>query len=280
MILCGAASQGLGARLADELDTELGEVEYDRFPDGERIVRVPAPLEGRVTVVASTVSDGAHIQLLQLQDAAREAGANEVVTVVPYLGYARQDQAFEPGEPVSVRAVAHAIAGGSDRVVTVNPHEPDVMRYFDVPTATVDGAGRLAEPLPELSDPVFLAPDESAAPLATSVRDAYGDGTVDFFEKVRDHETGAVRVTPHDTGVADRDVVVVDDIIATGSTMSEAIDHLGDPARVFVTCVHPLFVGNARTKLARAGAKEVFGTDSIESAVTSVSLAPAIAEVL
>jgi len=277
MILSGAASQGLGARLSTALDEELGAVEFDRFPDGEKIVRVPDQVSERAVVVASTVSDAAHVQVLQLQDAAREAGATEVVTVIPYLGYARQDQAFDPGEPVSVRAVARAISTGTDRVVTVNPHKDAVMEFFDVPTTTVDGAGRLADPLPSLEDPVFLAPDENAHSLAASVRDAYGAGAVDHFQKDRDHETGAVRIFPHDTSVTDRDVVIVDDIVATGATMSEAITHLESPARVFVACVHPLLAGNAWTRLSRAGVESVYGTDTIESAVSSVSVAPTIA---
>ncbi|MFB6103663.1 MAG: ribose-phosphate diphosphokinase [Halobacteriaceae archaeon] len=280
MILSGAASQGLGARLAGALDEELGAVEFDEFPDGEQIVRIPDRVDGRVVVVASTVSDSAHIQLLQLQDAAREAGATEIVTVIPYLGYARQDKAFTAGEPVSVRAVARAVSTGADHVVTVNPHQSAVMEYFDVPTTTVDGAGRLAEPLPSLTDPVFLAPDENAHSVAASVRDAYGTGSVDYFEKDRDHETGTVDIHPHETAVTDRDVVIVDDIVATGSTMSEAIAHLESPRRVFVGCVHPLLAGNAWTRLARAGVETVYGTDTIESAVSSVSVAPAIAATL
>lgn len=279
MILSGAASQGLGARLATELGAPLGDVSFERFPDGEQLVEVPGSLEGRAIVVSSTVSDAAHIQTLQLQDAAREAGAEEVVTVLPYLGYARQDAAFAAGQPVSARAVAAALSTGTDRVLTVTPHEPSVLEYFEVPASTVDAAGRLAEPLPSLSDPVFLAPDESAAGLATAVRDGYGRGEVDHFEKER-HSGSEVAISPHAADVTNRDVVIVDDIVATGETMSEAIAHLDAPASVSVACVHPLLVGNARTRLARAGVDRVYGTDTVESAVTAVSVAPAIADQL
>lgn len=277
MILSGAASQGLGARLASELGAPLGDVSFERFPDGEQLVKVPGSIEGRAIVVSSTVSDAAHVQTLQLQDAAREAGAEDVVTVLPYLGYARQDAAFTAGQPVSARAVAAALSTGTDRVLTVTPHESSVLEYFDVPASTVDGAGRLAEPLPSLSDPVFLAPDESAAGLAAAVRDGYGEGVVDHFEKER-HSGSKVAISPHAADVSGRDVVIVDDIVATGETMSEAIAHLDDPASVSVACVHPLLVGNARTRLARAGVDRVYGTDTVESAVTAVSVAPAIAD--
>ncbi|WP_323192900.1 ribose-phosphate pyrophosphokinase-like domain-containing protein, partial [Halostella sp. PRR32] len=112
-------------------------------------------------VVASTATSDAFVELLQLQDAAREAGASEVVTVLPYMGYARQDEAFTAGDPVSARAVARALSANTDRVLTVNPHETAVCEFFE-PTATaVDAAGVLADPLPgDLGEPLFLAPDE------------------------------------------------------------------------------------------------------------------------
>ncbi|QFU82234.1 ribose-phosphate diphosphokinase [Natronorubrum aibiense] len=279
-IVSGAASQTLAAALARELDVSLATAEYDRFPDGELLAAAPDFGDDRAIVVASTVSSDAHLELLQLQDAVREAGAEEVVTVLPYMGYGRQDKAFEAGHPISARAVARAISTGADRVLTVTPHEEAVCEFFE-PTATaVDAAGRLAEPLPDdLADPVFLSPDAGAIELAETVRDAYGDGETDYFEKVR-HSGTDVEITPSDVDVAGRDVVVADDIIATGSTMSEAVAVLQDRGveRVFLTCVHPLLARNAVTKLSRAGVEAIYGTDTIERSVSAVSVAPALAE--
>ncbi len=282
MILSGSASQSLAATLADESDHRLGFVEYESFPDGELLATAPEFDGGRAVIVASTVSSDAHIELLQLQDAAREWGAEEVVTVLPYMGYGRQDKAFDHGHPISARAVARAISTGTDRVLTVNPHEEAICDFFDVPAESIDAAGHLAEPLPDdLTDPVFLSPDDGALDIAETVRDTYGDGVIDYFEKKRISGT-EVEITPSDTDVTGRDVVVTDDIIATGSTMSEAVSLLQgrDVGRVYVTCVHPMLAQNARTKLAQAGVEAVFGTDTIERAVSQVSVAPSIADAL
>lgn len=282
MILSGSASQSLAATLADESDHRLGFVEYESFPDGELLATAPEFDGGRAVIVASTVSGDAHIELLQLQDAAREWGAEEVVTVLPYMGYGRQDKAFDHGHPISARAVARAISTGTDRVLTVNPHEEAICDFFDVPAESIDAAGHLAEPLPDdLTDPVFLSPDDGALDIAETVRDTYGDGVIDYFEKKRVSGT-EVEITPSDTDVTGRDVVVTDDIIATGSTMSEAVSLLQrrDVGRVYVTCIHPMLAQNARTKLAQAGVEAVFGTDTIERAVSQVSVAPSIADAL
>ncbi len=282
MIISGAASQTLAVRLAATLDEPLAPVEYDRFPDGELYVRLGETATDRAVIVASTVSSDAHIELLELQDAAREAGIEQVTTVLPYMGYARQDKAFKRGEPVSARALARAIDTGTDRVITVNPHEPGVREFFDPPATIVDAAPQLAGPLPEeLTAPVFLAPDTGATSLARSVRDRYGTGTIDAFEKTR--ETGdTVQIEPSEIDVAGHDVVIVDDIIATGSTMSAAIEALTDRGarRVFVVCVHAVFVNDARSKLARAGIDGLYATDTIERAASTVSAAPAIATAL
>ena len=282
MIIAGSASQSLAAVLADELDRPLADATYDRFPDGELLVELADIDAERAIVVASTTSSDAHLELLLLQDAAREAGVTDLTTVVPYMGYARQDAAFEPGQPISARAVARAISSGTDRVLTVNPHETTVCDFFTVPTTAVDAAGLLARPLPtDLADPVFLSPDAGAIGLAETVRDAYDAGTVDHFEKTRRSGT-EVEIAPSGTVVADRDVVVVDDIVSTGTTMSEAIGVLADRdvGRVFVCCVHPMLAGTALLSLSRAGVEAIYGTDTIEQPVSTVSAAPAITAAL
>ena len=279
MIVPGAASQVLAARLATELGEPLAAVEYDCFPDGETLATVPDFDGDRAVVVATTDTNDAWVELLQLQDAVREAGASEVVTVLPYMGYARQDQSFEAGQPVSARAMARAISTGADRVVLVNPHEDAVADFFACHVTVCDAAGRLAEPLPgSLADPLFLSPDAGAVGLAEAVRDAYGGGEVDFFEKTR-HSGTDVEISPSDADAAGRSVVLVDDIVATGSTMSEAVAHLtADGAdRVFAACVHPLLAGNARLKLERAGIERIIGTDTVERDVSRVSVAPVVA---
>lgn len=279
MIISCSASQSLAAALATETGRTLADVSYTAFPDGELLFATEPDADTAIVIGATPTSD-AHIELLLAQDAAREAGAQHITTVIPYMGYARQDTAFEPGQPVSARAVATAIGTGTDHVLVVNPHTNDVCDYFGVPAEPVDAASRLAEPLPEsLTDPVFLAPDEGAISIGQTVRDAYGAGAVDYFTKTRLSGT-TVEIAPSDTDVADRDIVIVDDIIATGGTMSEAIGVLTDrgAARIYATCIHPVLARNARVRLAKSGITALYGTDTLERAASTVSVAPVLAD--
>ncbi|ELZ42258.1 ribose-phosphate pyrophosphokinase [Halorubrum saccharovorum DSM 1137] len=283
MIVPGSSSQLLAAALAEETGRPLATPTYDRFPDGEGLAAAPDFAGDEAVVVAATDSDEAWVELLQLQDAVREAGAERVTTVTPYMGYARQDESFGDGQPVSARAMARAVSTGTDRVVLVNPHESGVADFYDVPAETVDAAGVLADPLPtDLADPLFLAPDEGAVGIAETVRDAYGAGETDYFEKHRDRDTGEVEVSPSDAAVAGRDVVVVDDIVATGSTMSESVAVLNDrgAARVLAACVHPMLAANAVTKLRGAGVDRIVGSDTLERGCSVVSVAPVLADAL
>ncbi len=278
-IIPGSSSQALAAAVADELEATLTVPTYSRFSDGETLAAVPGFDDSEAVIVAATASNDAHIELLQLQDAAREAGAETITTVIPYLGYARQDKAFKRGQPISVRAMAKAISTATDRVLLVEPHEPAVAEFFSVPTEPLEAAALLAEPLSGLSDPLFVAPDEGAIELATTTRDAYGEGAVDYFEKTRDYDTGEIELTPSDALVEGRDVVVVDDIIATGGTMSGAISVLDrrGAGNIYAVCVHPVLAESALTKLSAAGVESVIGTDTLETAVSEVSVAPAVA---
>ena len=278
MIVPGHSAQGLAAAVATATQQPLAGVAYDRFPDGELFHRITTEEMETAVIVAAIDSSDALVGVLQLQDAAGEV-AESVTTVLSYMGYARQDRAFESGEPVSARALAAAVSTGTDQVVLVNPHEPAVTSFFDVPTMVCDATPVLADAVdPAHTDPSIVAPDASARPMAVALRDALGRGAVEHFEKTRQSST-SVDLSDDGLDVTDRTVVLVDDIISTGTTMATAAARLLDAGavRVDVACVHGLLVGAAQTALRRSGVTEIITTDTLDTAPATITVADAIA---
>lgn len=279
MIISGSTTQSLATALATELDRPLAPVSFSQFPDNELLATAQTNTDHAI-IIASTPTPESHIELLQLQDAVREAGTEKITTVIPYMGYARQDSVFEDGQPISARIIAKALSIETDTIILVTPHTPRTTDFFTVPTTIVNAEPVLADPLPDnLTDPLFLAPDENALSIATSVRDAYGTGETDFFEKTR-LSGNEVEITPSDTTVTNRDVILVDDIIATGGTMATATRVLTERGAnlIIAACVHPVLTGAARINLARAGITAIHGTDTLERQETSTTVAPVLAD--
>ncbi|MDZ7687310.1 MAG: ribose-phosphate diphosphokinase [Halobacteriales archaeon] len=276
MIVAGSASQVLSARVARETGRRLAEVEYEEFPDGERLVRVPGATDENVAVVASTPTDAAYVELLQILDACSDA--SRIDLVLPYMGYARQDKKFEEGEAVSARALSSALPR-VETVTTVNLHERSVLEdWFNAAEKNdLDATPLLADALPLDEDALVLSPDEGARELAESLADALG---ADADHLVKERLSGdEVRIHPKSLDAEGRDAVVVDDMVATGGTMSEAVGMLNDQGArsVHAACVHPVFARNAVLRLYSAGAETVVATDTLSTALSEVSVAPLIA---
>ena len=140
-IIPGVTTQVLAARIAAELGGNASLCEFKKFPDGELYTRVVDEIKDEeVTIVQSLMADYGLISLLQLIDAVEEA--HKTTVVIPYLGYARQDKRFKPGEAISSRAIARGIsfAGIVDKIYVVNVHNRAVLRYFDVDAKELDAA--------------------------------------------------------------------------------------------------------------------------------------------
>jgi len=275
-IIGGCASQLLAGRIAKELGERLILTEFKTFPDGERYTRIIDKISDEVVIVQSIITDSDFITLLQLIDACE--GAN-ITVVIPYMGYARQDKKFKEGEAISSRALARTI--DVDRVITVNIHEDSILRYFNTQAESLDATGLLGEYLRtmRLADPVVISPDGGAISLAKSAAVVL-DADYDYLEKKR-VSGDTVVITPKKLDIVGRDVIIIDDMVSTGGTMAEAIAlFISQVSSVHVACVHPVFTGNAVLRLFHAGVKSIISTDTLEKAVSVVSVAPLIASAL
>lgn len=276
-IVSGPASQSLSSLVASLLGCDLIMTETKVFPDGEVYVRVESETKGeKVVIIQSTPTNADIVYLLQMMDACGDA--EKLTVVIPYFGYARQDRKFQQGEAISARAIAKAIE--ADAVYTINLHNESVLKFFSCKAKNLDAAPLIGEFLKKmkLHRPLIIAPDDGAASLAKNA--ALGSDW-DVLEKKR-VTSYKVEISTKKMDAADRDVVIIDDIISTGGTIAEAARLLkGWKVRdIYVACVHPVLAADSTIKLSSAGVKKLIATDTIEKDVSVVSVAPLIARAL
>jgi len=287
IVVPGPASTELGRRVATLLGARMVPVSFKRFPDGESYVRFMGEVEGEVVAVIQTTSPPQNerlIQLLLMADNAKDMGAKSVIAVVPYLAYARQDRRFLPGEAFSLKTVVRLLqCCGVDELITVNVHNPTVLRSLQIPFRDLSAIGVLAQHLMNkgLQGAFSISLGKKGLEMAREahniLRGGYG-----YIQTRRDRVTGEVSIEEKPLPIHGRDVIIFDDIISSGGTMAKAVRWAKDQGarRVYAACVHPLLAPGAMERILESGADGVVGTDCVPSPVSRVSVAPLIAEAL
>lgn len=278
--------QESAARIAQAAGQRLACIDHHRFPDGEIKLRLPLSLPDQV-VILRTLNDPNEklIELLLAAQSARDSGVRHLTLVAPYLGYMRQDVAFQPGEVISQRIVGRFLASLFDAVITVDPHLHRVatlQQAVPVANAVVLSAAPLLSDLIATRCPqaLLLGPDEESKQWVAQAAMRHGfDHAV--CHKIR-HGDRAVEIALPDIPVAGRQVVLLDDVVSTGHTLAQAARQLlaAGAASVDVAVTHALFVGDAWPMVLNAGVREVWSTDCVKHASNAISMSSPIAQAL
>ncbi len=296
ILIVGPASQILGIRIAQELNIRYFNTESKTFPDGENYLRInldnESLIEGKEVIIVQSTGPSSSgnqnariIELLMMIDSVKRMGAGKIVVVIPYLAYARQDKIFRPGESKFANVVLKLIDSlRIDEVFVVDVHASKILEEIQCKWINIDSMKVLADYIKSLDvkDIVVVAPDKGAVERSKAFAKHFGENVpVEYFEKIRDVKTGEITMTGK-LNLKNKDVVVSDDIIATGGTMAKAIKLSRDSGanRVFAVATHALLLQNAKFKIIKAGADEIIGTDSIDNEASKVSLSKAIADYL
>lgn len=296
LIIGGSTSQDLAAKVAEKLGKRLCYVENKKFPDGERYLKINGNIDDEVIIIQSTgyPQDENILELLFLIKTVKDLGAKKVKVVMPYMGYARQEKRFNPGESISAKIVAELIEfAGADEFITFNIHEKCVLDFFNIPAKSLSAMPAVAEFINDNNEkPLIVAPDKGAYPFAQEIAKLL-DCECTYLSKVRlgpdKVETRIVDVrcdgsdeTVNVDAVKGKNAVIIDDIIATGGTIVNAIKILKQygAKSVDVCCVHPILVNGATARIYEAGANSIISTNSISSDTSRVSLADIIANAL
>lgn len=281
LVVGGSASCKLAQDLAKEMNAAYLPALVKRFPDGECYVRLEKEsIDEDVIIVQNSYPDGNLIELLLLQDAANSLGAKRIVNVIPYFGYARQDERFNKGEPLSARVMVDHIQLNCDKVVLVDVHNVDMMDWFDeaevVNTFAAPAIGRYFK---DSGVELVLAPDEGALKRAGLVAEAIG-AEWDYLVKTRLSGT-QVHMSPKNIDAKNKKVLIVDDIISTGGTIVAATEELkrAGARSVYAACTHGLFIGGGLDRLKKYCDKIVCA-NTLESEASIISVAPEIAKAI
>jgi len=285
IVVSGPSSPKVGERVAQIIGAKKVGVDYKNFPDGESYVRLTEGVKGEEVVLVHTTypqPDKRVLELLLLIDTLKDLGATKARVVVPYMAYSRQDTRFRDGEAVSINTIFRLIeAAGADEFYTVDIHKEFSLGEFKIKAKNLYATEVIADHLKGmgLNEPYILSPDEGALDIARRVGEGLG-AEYGNFEKARDRITGAITVKGDRVDARGRDVVITDDLISTGGTIANACKILKDAGakRVIAVCTHPLLVAGAYERMKGAGLDEVLGTDTVESEVSKISVAPLIAK--
>jgi len=294
-IFSGRAHPALAQEICAYLGIPLGNLTLYNFSDGEDYCQIDENVRGAdVFVIQPTcppVNDTL-MELLIMVDAMKRASARRVTAVLPYYGYARQDRKVQSRVPISARLVADLLeAAGINRVLALDLHAGQIQGFFSVPVDHLfAGPVVMIDYLrkKDLKDPVIVAPDAGGVERARAMAKRFDAGLA-IIDKRREGPGSAVAM--HLIGdVKGRDAVVIDDIIDTAGTLTQAVTALErEGARRIMACgVHAVLSGPAIDRIGASPIEEVVVTNSIPlsetkraaARITVLSVAPLLGEAI
>jgi ribose-phosphate pyrophosphokinase len=292
LLMAGTANEPLAQEIAQQLEQPLCRVTLRRFADGEICAKIDENVRGQDVFIVQPTNPPAEnlVELLVLMDAAKRASAARVTAVIPYFGYARQDRKDQPRVAISAKLMANLIVtAGADRVLGLDFHQHQLQGFFDIPVDHLYAAPVLVQHYRQkrLHNPVVVAPDVGAAKMARGFAKRL-DASLAIIDKRRP-SANIAEVVNVVGEVADRDCLLVDDMIDTAGTMTEgvmALKRLG--ARdVYCCATHALLSGPAVDRFAASEVKEVAVTNTTNLAADRqfdrlkvLSIAPLLAQAI
>ena len=268
-LFSGNANAALSGAIAENLGVALGRVKAGRFSDGEIAVEIGENVRGAdVYLLQSTCApvNDSIMEMLIMADALRRSSAESITAVIPYFGYARQDRKVAGRTPISAKLVADLITtAGIDRVLTVDLHAGQIQGFFNIPVDNLFAMPVLLEEIRKLglSEPVMVSPDAGGVERARAYAKRL-NASLAIIDKRR--ERANVSEVMNIIGdVRDRDCVLLDDMIDTAGTLTNAARALADAGarRVYAAATHPVLSGPAMARIADSPLVEVIVTDSI-----------------
>ncbi|MCS6820115.1 MAG: ribose-phosphate pyrophosphokinase [Chitinophagales bacterium] len=267
-LFSGTNSRYLAEEIADYYGQPLGRINVLRFSDGEIQPEIQESVRGAfVFIIQNTNAPGDNLlELLMMIDAAKRASADYIAAVIPYYGYARQDRKDRPRVGIAAKLVADLLqAAGAHRVMTMDLHAGQIQGFFNIP---VDHLSSSAVFIPYIKEKnwqnlCFAAPDVGGVKRARIYAQHFDTDMV-ICDKYRKKANEVAEMTLIGS-VADKDVVLVDDMVDTGGTLCNAAKIIMDKGArsVRAICTHAVLSGKAYENIENSVLSELIVTNSL-----------------
>ena len=264
------SNQEIAQKISEVAGIPLGKLSSRQFSDGEIQINIEESVRGYDIYIIQSTSFPVNnhlMELLIMVDACQRASAHTVNVVLPYFGYARQDRTAAPREPITAKLVANMLVkAGVDRVVTLDLHAVQVQGFFDIPVDNLFTIPLFADHYIKQgltgSDVVVVSPKNSGVKRARNLAE-YLDARIAIIDYAQDDSSRDEGYIIGD--VKGKKAILIDDILNTGKTFSEAakIVQRDGATEIYAVSSHGLFVKGAAELLDQAPIKEILVTDSV-----------------
>ena len=284
-VIGSPASKNLAREIAKKLQAKCLKVTLKVFADGESKLTISERVDKGTIIVVSSIGppvDSNLVQTLSLISKSREMSTN-VIAVVPYMGYAKQDKEFLKGEIITISVIAKLFrAAGAARLIVVDFHSPNALSFFKLPTKNISAISLFTEYFKKckLKNPLVISPDmfwkSNAEKFAKSI-----NATTVAINKQRNKKTGELTIKPPFPKFSKgQDIIFFDDMVSTGGSVLKIIQFLKKEnfRKMYVVCTHPVFVWDAERKIKKAGVTKIIGTNSIEGKFSKIDLSGIISK--
>ena len=286
------SNKDLSSEIASILNLPLTDVTIKKFADEEMFVEINENVRGQDVYLIQSTSKPANdhlIELLICVDALKRASAKQITAVMPYFGYARQDRKPGPRTPISAKLVANLITtAGANRVLTIDLHAGQIQGFFDIPVDNLYAAPILVNDIRDnfsLEDTIITSPDVGGVVRARYIANKL-DVNLAIVDKRRE-KANVSEVLNIIGDVKNKDCILIDDIVDTAGTLTNAADALLSEGAKSVSAYvsHGVFSEPALERLKNSKLKELVTTNTIreisnekKSKIRRLSIAPLIAE--
>ena len=265
-IISGSSNKLLAKKIAENTGYKLLNTEIRNFGDGELRVEVQDKIEEDVIIVQSTSSPvNDHLmELLLLIDTAKRAGARNIIGVIPYFGYSRQDRTTYQNGPISASLVIKLLeSAGVTKIITLDLHSRQLEAVFNVPIFNFDPASIFFPFYKNSQEIVVVSPDIGGIARARNFCSLFGKDLA-VINKYRDNNNECF-MSKIIGNVKNKKCIIIDDIVDSGNTLCKAAQLLKEQEAVTIEAyvTHPVLSGNAKEKIMLSPIDKIFVSDSI-----------------